>query len=576
MDAGRRRHFTGRVLSTTNPASFPDVFDMGKKLGSGQFGTTYVCVERATGQAYACKCIPKSKLLTEGDVEDVRREVAILYHVQNQPNIVNIKDAYEDKDHVYIVMELCAGGELYDTIIKRIEARGVPYSEKDAAEMAKVIVRVVECCHSLGVVHRDLKPENFLLSSRDEATAELKATDFGLSCFYKGEGMSRHCGSPMYMAPEVIKWRPGAFLMAKRPPKYGPEVDVWSAGVIIYALLCGFPPFYHRSHSTKEIFKAVLRGKPTFAIAPWPSISDHAKELVNSMLNPDPSKRPTAHQVLCECMPSLGHVIRGAFASGGSVLTAWAFHLPPLPLPPPRLWLILPPTHLTDHPWLSDGMSYTETSREFLRRYWTSPAITQRHHHVLVSSPPPHYRPLQVIAESLREEEIRGLREMFQVMDTDRSGTITVEELRAGLRKFGAQLSDLEINKLMEETDIDQSGEIEYGEFLAATMHLSKLDQQEHLLRAFEFFDRDGSGSITLDELQKACEELKMSRKEIESMMREVDENNDGTIDYNEFVAMMRETQMQGLSRRDILNGHAGLTDVEMNSQSFRQLMSID
>ncbi|CAI7778540.1 unnamed protein product, partial [Closterium sp. NIES-54] len=487
---GRRRHFTGRVLSTTNPASFPDVFDMGKKLGSGQFGTTYVCVERATGQAYACKCIPKSKLLTEGDVEDVRREVAILYHVQNQPNIVNIKDAYEDKDHVYIVMELCAGGELYDTIIKRIEARGVPYSEKDAAEMAKVIVRVVECCHSLGVVHRDLKPENFLLSSRDEATAELKATDFGLSCFYKGEGMSRHCGSPMYMAPEVIKWRPGAFLMAKRPPKYGPEVDVWSAGVIIYALLCGFPPFYHRSHSTKEIFKAVLRGKPTFAIAPWPSISDHAKELVNSMLNPDPSKRPTAHQVLCDGYGSQRH------------------HHVLVSSPPPHYRPL------------------------------------QRHHHVLVSSPPPHYRPLQVIAESLREEEIRGLREMFQVMDTDRSGTITVEELRAGLRKFGAQLSDLEINKLMEEfqppffpapshppppllqTDIDQSGEIEYGEFLAATMHLSKLDQQEHLLRAFEFFDRDGSGSITLDELQKACEELKMSRKEIESMMREVDENN--------------------------------------------------
>ncbi|CAI5946666.1 unnamed protein product [Closterium sp. NIES-65] len=498
-------------------ASFPDVFDMGKKLGSGQFGTTYVCVERATGQAYACKCIPKSKLLTEGDVEDVRREVAILYHVQNQPNIVNIKDAYEDKDHVYIVMELCTGGELYDTIIKRIEARGVPYSEKDAAEMAKVIVRVVECCHSLGVVHRDLKPENFLLSSRDEATAELKATDFGLSCFYKGEGMSRHCGSPMYMAPEVIKWRPGAFLMAKRPPKYGPEVDVWSAGVIIYALLCGFPPFYHRSHSTKEIFKAVLRGNPTFAIAPWPSISDHAKELVKSMLHPDPSKRPTAHQVLC-------------------------------------------------HPWLSEGMSYVEPLPPVVLtrlKQFTSMVKMKR-------------MAMKVIAESLREEEIRGLREMFQVMDTDRSGTITVEELRAGLRKFGAQLSDLEINKLMEETDIDQSGEIEYGEFLAATMHLSKLDQQEHLLRAFAFFDRDGSGNITLDELQKACEELKMSRKEIEAMMREVDENNDGTIDYNEFVAMMRESQMHGLSRRDILNGHAGLTDVEMNSQSFRQLMSID
>ncbi|CAI5474888.1 unnamed protein product [Closterium sp. Yama58-4] len=507
----KKRSPSLRVLATPCQDRFTDLYDLGQKLGSGQFGTTYVCRERATGNKYACKSIPKSKLLTENDVEDVRREVAILYHVQGQPNIVNMKGAYEDRDYVHIVMELCTGGELYDTIIERIEARGVPYSEHDAAEMARVIVRVVERCHALGIVHRDLKPENFLLSSRDPDTAELKATDFGLSCFYKGEGMARHCGSPMYMAPEVVRWRSATQLMAKRPAKYGPEVDIWSAGVIIYALLCGFPPFYHSSHSTKEIFKAVLRANPSFSIPPWPSISDQAKDLLRQMLHPDPAKRPSAHEVLC-------------------------------------------------HPWLAEaGVAQTEPLPPVVLtrlKQFTSMVKMKR-------------MAMKVIAEGLKEEEIRGLRELFEAMDTDHSGTITMTELRDGLKKYGANLSDAEISRIMEETDIDQSGEIEYGEFLAATLNLSKIDKQENLLKAFAFFDTDGSGTITLDELQKACEQLKMSTGEVEAMMREVDENKDGTIDYQEFVAMMRKTQTGGLTRRDIMDGNYGLTDKELGSESF-------
>ncbi|CAI7795819.1 unnamed protein product [Closterium sp. NIES-54] len=506
MADAKKRSPSLRVLATPSQDRFTDLYDLGQKLGSGQFGTTYVCRERSTGNKYACKSIPKSKLLTENDVEDVRREVAILYHVQGQANIVNMKGAYEDRDYVHIVMELCTGGELYDTIIERIEARGVPYSEHDAAEMARVIVRVVERCHALGIVHRDLKPENFLLSSRDPDTAELKATDFGLSCFYKGEGMARHCGSPMYMAPEVVRWRSATQLMVKRPAKYGPEVDIWSAGVIIYALLCGFPPFYHSSHSTKEIFKAVLRANPSFSIPPWPSISDHAKDLLRQMLHPDPAKRPSAHEVLC-------------------------------------------------HPWLAEaGVAQTEPLPPVVLtrlKQFTSMVKMKR-------------MAMKVIAEGLKEEEIRGLRELFEAMDTDSSGTITMTELRDGLKKYGANLSDAEISRIMEETDIDQSGEIEYGEFLAATLNLSKIDKQENLLKAFAFFDTDGSGTITLDELQKACEQLKMSTGEVEAMMREVDENKDGTIDYQEFVAMMRKTQTGGLTRRDIMDGNYGAQRVEV------------
>lgn len=156
-----------------------DTYILGRKLGQGQFGTTFLCVERSSGKEYACKSIAKRKLTTAEDVEDVRREIQIMHHLAGHPNVINIVGAYEDAVAVHVVMELCAGGELFDRIIQRGH-----YSERKAAELARVIVGVVEACHSLGVLHRDLKPENFLFVNHDEE-APLKTIDFGLSVFFK-------------------------------------------------------------------------------------------------------------------------------------------------------------------------------------------------------------------------------------------------------------------------------------------------------------------------------------------------------------------------------------------------------
>ena len=132
---------------------------------------------------------------------------------------------------------------------------------------------------------------------------------------------------------------------------------------------------------------------------------------------------------------------------------------------------------------------------------------------------------MQFIATSLGEEEIAGLREMFLRMDTDRSGTITLAELRAGLQSVGAQVSDSEVERILVETDIDHSGAIEYAEFLAATLRLSKIEQQENLKKAFARFDVDRSGVVSGEELQRVCSDLNMERKEVEEMLREVDSN---------------------------------------------------
>ncbi|WRX29751.1 Protein kinase domain - like 10 [Theobroma cacao] len=156
-------------------------YTIGKELGKGQFGVTYLCTENSTGKQYACKTISKRKLVTKNDKEDMKREIQIMQHLSGQPNIVEFKGAYEDKQSVHLVMELCAGGELFDRII----AKG-HYSERAAASICRAIVNVVHACHFMGVMHRDLKPENFLLSSKDE-NALLKATDFGLSVFIEEE-----------------------------------------------------------------------------------------------------------------------------------------------------------------------------------------------------------------------------------------------------------------------------------------------------------------------------------------------------------------------------------------------------
>lgn len=463
------------VLGHKTP-NIRDLYTLGRKLGQGQFGVTYLCTEIATGQDYACKSISKRKLISKEDVEDVRREIQIMHHLAGHKNIVTIKGAYEDPLYVHIVMELCSGGELFDRIIQRGH-----YTERKAAELTKIIVGVVEACHSLGVMHRDLKPENFLLVNKDDDFS-LKAIDFGLSVFFKPDQIFTDVvGSPYYVAPEVLK------------KHYGPEADVWTAGVILYILLSGVPPFW--AETQQGIFDAVLKGHIDFDSDPWPVISDSAKDLIRKMLCSRPSDRLTAHEVLC-------------------------------------------------HPWICENGVAPDRAID--------PAVLSRLKQFSAMNKLKKMA-LRVIAESLSEEEIAGLREMFKAMDTDNSGAITFDELKAGLRRYGSTLKDTEIRDLMDAADVDNSGTIDYGEFIAATVHLNKLEREEHLVAAFRYFDKDGSGYITVDELQQACIEHNMEDVFLEDVIKEVDQDNDGRIDYGEFVAMMQKGNA-GIGRRTMRN----------------------
>ncbi|URD84932.1 CDPK-related protein [Musa troglodytarum] len=259
-------------------------YEIGEEVGRGHFG--YTCTAKvkkgeSKGQQVAVKVIPKAKMTTAIAIEDVRREVKILRALMGHNNLVHFYDAYEDNENVYIIMELCEGGELLD----RILSRGGTYSENDAKAVMLQILNVVAFCHLQGVVHRDLKPENFLFTSKDE-NSQLKAIDFGLSDFVKpDERLNDIVGSAYYVAPEVLH------------RSYSTEADVWSIGVIAYILLCGSRPFWARTES--GIFRAVLKADPSFTEPPWPSISPEAKDFVKRLLSKDPRRRMTAAQALC-------------------------------------------------------------------------------------------------------------------------------------------------------------------------------------------------------------------------------------------------------------------------------------
>jgi len=253
-------------------------YELGAKLGTGSFAVVRQATRKSDGKQFAIKIIKKSKLNAE-ELAVVHDEVEIMHKVDH-PNCVKLFEMFETSKKLYMVLELLTGGELFD----RIVAKG-SYSEKEAAALIRDISGAIKYLHSIGVVHRDLKPEN-LLYLNPKPDSPIKITDFGLAKL-KGtsDNMTTACGTPGYVAPEVLKNEP-----------YDRAVDLWSLGVILYILLCGFPPFYHES--TAQLYKQIKKGEYDFPDPYWTDISAEAKNLVTCLLTVNPKKRITAEGVL--------------------------------------------------------------------------------------------------------------------------------------------------------------------------------------------------------------------------------------------------------------------------------------
>jgi len=265
---------TSAPEQTTKPTKIEEVYEIGKELGRGGFSIVKKGKNKKTGEEVAVKCINK-KNLKKDELQLLTREINIMQKLRHR-SIIQLIDIFETPSELFLVLELVSGGELFDQIVERGN-----YSEHDAANLIRQVLEGIDYMHRHGVVHRDLKPENLLCA----AANVIKIADFGLSKDIESGNLQTSCGTPSYVAPEVLLGG-----------QYDNEVDIWSIGVITYVLLCGFTPFY--GDNQRQLFERILHAKFDFPSPEWDDVSATAKDFVTKLLVVNPAERLTAEQAL--------------------------------------------------------------------------------------------------------------------------------------------------------------------------------------------------------------------------------------------------------------------------------------
>ena len=441
---------------------FLENYEVIRQLGKGGYGKVYEVKNKKTGDIRACKHLSK---LSIKNLEKFELEINILIKTDH-PNIIKLYEIFESQRSLYLVMQECKGGEVFDRIIEHIQKNEM-YTEKEAANIFQQLMSSVKYCHNNGICHRDLKPENLLyLNEGEENDNPIKIIDFGLSQIFINRKLKTKVGTAYYVAPEILKG------------DYTEKCDVWSAGVILYILLSGDPPFNGADDSV--IYSKIATMKYTFPEKKWKNISNEAKDLITHMICPE-EERYNAEQVLA-------------------------------------------------HPWFSKASNTPLTEFKFdpnfLFKYMNNNLIKK------IS--------LLFIASRLEDNEIKDLRQIFSAFDTDKDGQISLQELKQGLYKLNSIHSyEKDIENLFKSIDVDKNFRIDYTEFLAATISEKIYLKKERLFETFCMLDKDNDGKITKEELIEILKTEKSKEKQIEKYIKVADTNGDGIIDYKEFLQFM-------------------------------------
>ncbi|KAM6897663.1 phosphorylase b kinase gamma catalytic chain, liver/testis isoform [Xenentodon cancila] len=267
---------------------FYQKYDPKEVIGRGVSSVVRRCVHRHTGQELAVKIIEiTAEKMTAQQLEEVKtstlKEIQVLNMVKGHSSIITLIDSYESTTFIFLVFDLMRRGELFDYLTEK-----VTLSEKETRLIMRALLEAVQYLHSLNIVHRDLKPENILLDDH----GHIKLSDFGFSVqLQPGENLRELCGTPGYLAPEILKCS-----MDETHPGYGKEVDLWACGVILFTLLAGSPPFWHRKQML--MLRMIMEGRYQFTSPEWDDRSDTVKDLISRLLVVDPAARLSAEQSL--------------------------------------------------------------------------------------------------------------------------------------------------------------------------------------------------------------------------------------------------------------------------------------
>ncbi|CAK4083807.1 unnamed protein product [Aphanomyces euteiches] len=310
---------THGLADVHTPAMFHHAFEIGELIGRGSVSMVYACRHKTTLQEYAVKVINKQLCVAKKSLRD---EIAVLMRVKH-PNIISLEAVFESDQELYLVMERATGGELFDRIVQV----GV-YSERQAAEIVANLLLAIEYLHDHNIMHRDIKPENLLLGT-SESAHDIKISDFGIAKILEDmedddmQGVQTRrasnaavrgraytsCGTDYYVAPEVLNGN-----------GYDNKVDLWSLGVVVYIMLCGFPPFQEDETGMEAVYRKITSGVLEFPDPYWSNVSDVAKSFLQSLLNVDPVQRFSAEK-------ALGHPwIRGRTISASEAPLKSAIH----------------------------------------------------------------------------------------------------------------------------------------------------------------------------------------------------------------------------------------------------------
>lgn len=451
-----------------NQGNIKDTYDISDKpLGEGAFGVVYLGTEKETGLNRAVKAIERSKIK---NFQRFYNEVNALKTLDH-PHIIKLFEVYEDETFVYLVQELWEGGELFDFIVEQEFL-----TEDIAATVFHQIMQSIMYWHKNRIAHRDLKPENFMLKSKGGEIC-VKLIDFGLSCSFMVYGatgkeklkrMTTKAGTLFFMAPEVLTMN------------YSSKWDVWSAGVILYIMLWGYPPF--ASEDDDETMQLIEQGEVEFDDDAWGEISDEAKDLIVQIFQVE-QNRLSAKKVLSH--PWVQKHVNSAGAVEPVILDAQMKRL-----------------------------------KEYQNKSKFRKAI------------------LSYLSTRVNDDDVKEEKKLFEQLDKNKDGYITIKELQEADKSN----SGIDLKNILMSIDMDKNGAINYSEFIAATMNDMITKDMKKVQAAFKFFDKDDNGTIEADDLKKLLEtenDIAIDETVIDDIVKEWDYDGDGKIDYKEFYRAM-------------------------------------